>query len=40
VKECKSEAERVEALKEYFGIELAEEEKEAIKGHQSEIKGE
>ncbi|RMJ11501.1 hypothetical protein CDV36_008847 [Fusarium kuroshium] len=40
VKECKGEAERVEALKEYFGIELSEEEKEAIKGHQSEIKSE
>lgn len=37
VKECKTEAERVEALKEYFGITLTEEEKEAIKGWRTEL---
>lgn len=32
VKVCKTEAERVEALREYFGIELTEEEREGIRG--------
>lgn len=39
VKELKSENERVEALRKYFGIELLQEEKEAIKGHKTEILG-
>lgn len=38
LKELKTEDERVEALKEYFGIDLTTEEREAIKGFQTEIK--
>ncbi|CAJ0548819.1 Ff.00g024320.m01.CDS01 [Fusarium sp. VM40] len=38
LQELKSEAERVEALKEYFGIEFTAEERDAIKGFQTEIK--
>jgi arylamine N-acetyltransferase len=38
LQELKSEAERVEALKEYFGIELTAEERDAIEGFQTEIK--
>lgn len=37
VKECRSEEERVEALREWFGIELTEEERGAIKGYQTEL---
>lgn len=38
VKECVSEAERIEALKEYFDIELNEEEIDGIKGWVTEIR--
>lgn len=38
LKELKTEDERVEALKEYFGIDLTTEEREAIKGFQTEMK--
>ncbi|KAK7431186.1 hypothetical protein QQZ08_002226 [Neonectria magnoliae] len=37
VQECATEAERVQALKEWFGIELTEEEAQSIKGHVKEI---
>lgn len=37
LKELGSEEERVQALKEYFGIELTEEEVAAVKGHKTEI---
>ncbi|KAH8734559.1 arylamine N-acetyltransferase 2 [Ilyonectria robusta] len=37
VQECKTEEERVQALKEWFGIELTEEETQSIKGHATEI---
>lgn len=37
VKECKTEGERVEALREYFGIELTDDEKEAIRGYKTEL---
>ena len=37
IKECKTEGERIQALREYFGIELTDEEKEAIKGHKTEL---
>ncbi|KAF4988584.1 hypothetical protein FGRMN_9704 [Fusarium graminum] len=40
LKVLKSEDERVEALKEYFGIDLTVEERDAIKGFQTEIKSE
>ncbi|SCV46195.1 related to arylamine N-acetyltransferase [Fusarium fujikuroi] len=40
LKELKTEDERVEALREYFGIDLTTEEREAIKGFQTEIKSE
>ncbi|KAF5708497.1 arylamine n-acetyltransferase 2 [Fusarium globosum] len=40
LEELKTEGERVEALKEYFGIDLTTEEREAIKGFQTEIKSE
>lgn len=39
VKECVSEAERVEALREWFGIELTAEERDSIRGHVTELKG-
>lgn len=38
VQECRSEADRVEALRKWFGVELTEEERLAIGGHFSEIK--
>lgn len=38
VQECRSEEERVEALKKWFGVELTEEERLAIKGHMTELK--
>lgn len=38
VKVCETEAERVEALKEYFGISLIEEEKGGIRGWRTELK--
>lgn len=38
VQECASEAERVKALEEWFGITLLEEEKVAIRGHCTELK--
>ncbi|CAM1504679.1 Fc.00g022700.m01.CDS01 [Cosmosporella sp. VM-42] len=37
VKECGSEEERVQVLREEFGIELTEEEREGIRGHKTEI---
>lgn len=37
VQECATEEERVQALKEWFGIELTEEEAQSIKGHVKEI---
>lgn len=37
VKECKTEEERVAALREWFGIELTEQEIAAIKGHKTAI---
>lgn len=37
LKECKTEVERVEALQEYFGIELTDDEKEAISGYKTEL---
>ncbi|KAK0672461.1 PaNAT1 arylamine N-acetyltransferase encoded by the PaNAT1 protein [Cercophora samala] len=40
VKVCKTEEERTETLKDLFGIDLTEEEKGAIKGWASELKGE
>lgn len=39
VKECGTEEERVEALREWFGLELTEEEIKGIRGYQTEIKG-
>lgn len=39
VKVCKSEEERVGALKKYFGIVLTEEERLGIVGHVAELKG-
>lgn len=39
VKECKNDKERVDALREWFGLELTKEEEEAILGFQTEIKG-
>ena len=39
VKVCKTEEERVEALREYFGIELTPEERESIRGRVVELKG-
>jgi arylamine N-acetyltransferase len=38
VQECKTEAERVEALKRWFGITVTDEEKLAIRGHATELK--
>lgn len=38
VEECKTEADRIRVLKEWFGITLTEEEKEAIKGTATELK--
>jgi hypothetical protein len=38
VQECQSEEERVQALREWFGVELTEEEKLAIRGHMTEIR--
>lgn len=40
LKELRTENERVKALKEYFGIDLTTEEREAIEGFQTEIKSE
>lgn len=40
VRECGSEEERVEALREWFGIELTEEERGGIRGYQTELKAE
>lgn len=40
VKVCRTEEERTEVLKEVFGINLTEEEKGAIRGWASELKGE
>ncbi|KAK4448240.1 arylamine N-acetyltransferase, pineal gland isozyme NAT-10 [Podospora aff. communis PSN243] len=39
VRVCKTEGERVDALKEWFGIELTEEERESIRGRVSELRG-
>lgn len=39
VQTCTTEAERVQAIREWFGIELTDEERVAIKGHWSELKG-
>lgn len=39
VKKCVTEAERVEALREYFGIRLTEDEAQSIKGRSVELKG-
>lgn len=38
VKQCTTEMERTEALKEYFGIYLTDEEKQGIKGFETELK--
>ncbi len=38
VQQCRSEEERIKALREWFGLELTEEEKIAIKGHMTELK--
>ena len=38
VQECKTEDERVEALKKWFGIELGQEEIEGIRGFQTELR--
>lgn len=38
VKVCKNEQERVEAIKEYFGLTLTEDEIKAIKGHPTELR--
>jgi arylamine N-acetyltransferase len=38
VKSCKTEQERMEALKEHFGIEFTDEEREGIRGHVTELK--
>ncbi|OBT66902.1 hypothetical protein VE03_04221 [Pseudogymnoascus sp. 23342-1-I1] len=38
VQECRTEEERVQALREWFGVELTEEERLAIKGHITEVK--
>lgn len=38
VQECRTEEERVEALKKWFGVELTEEERLAIRGHMTEVK--
>ena len=37
VKTCATEAERIEALREYFGITLSEEERESIRGFSTEL---
>jgi len=37
VKKCKTEGERVEAMREYFGIELREEERDRIRGMVNEL---
>lgn len=39
VKICESEEERVQALREWFGMELTEEEREGIRGWRTELKG-
>lgn len=39
LEECRSEGQRVEALKRWFGIELTDEEREGIRGWQTEIMG-
>lgn len=39
LKECRSEAERLQALGEYFGIHLTGEQQEAIKGFETELQG-
>jgi len=39
VKVCRTEGERIEALREWFGIELTEEEKKGIRGLRSELVG-
>lgn len=38
VQECKTEEERIEALREWFGIELTQEERESIRGFGTELK--
>ena len=38
IQECSNEVERVEALKQRFGITLSEEEKSAILGHFTELR--
>jgi hypothetical protein len=38
VQVCKSEAERVRALEQYFGIVLTEEQREGIRGYVTEIR--
>lgn len=38
VQECQTEAERVEALKKWFGISLSQEEIESIRGWHTELK--
>lgn len=39
LQECKTEEERIAALKTWFGVEMTSEEREAIRGHFSELKG-
>lgn len=39
VKDCKTEDERIEALREWFGISFTDEEKAGIVGHVTELKG-
>ena len=39
LKECKTEDDRVQVLKEWFGLELSDEEREGIKGMVTELKG-
>lgn len=39
IKECRTEEERIEVLREYFGIYLTDDEKQGIKGFETELKG-
>lgn len=39
LKECRTEKERVEVLREYFGVHLTDEQREGIKGFETELKG-
>lgn len=39
VEECKTESERVQALRKWFGVVITEEQQAAIKGYMSELKG-